>query len=150
MEKKESEIVEFKKSTTQLKEAVISLCAMLNKSKKGVVYFGIKDDGSICGQKVGKKTTSDISREVRLNLKPMPDISINVESIDDKEIIKLGVSGSDTPYQAYGRYYTRVDDSDIVMDSNMLWKYFELKRKTYSKWEEESTQYGVDDINEEL
>ena len=90
MEKKESEIVEFKKSTTQLKEAVISLCAMLNKSKKGVVYFGIKDDGSICGQKVGKKTTSDISREVRLNLKPMPDISINVESIDDKEIIKLG------------------------------------------------------------
>ncbi len=150
MEKKESEKVEFKKSTTQLKEAVISLCAMLNKSKKGVVYFGIKDDGSICGQKVGKKTTSDISREVRLNLKPMPDISINVESIDDKEIIKLGVSGSDTPYQAYGRYYTRVDDSDIVMDSNMLWKYFELKRKTYSKWEEESTQYGVDDINEEL
>ena len=55
MERRESEILEFKKSTTQLKEAVISLCAMLNKHRKGIVYFGIKDDGSICGQLIGEK-----------------------------------------------------------------------------------------------
>jgi ATP-dependent DNA helicase RecG len=61
MERRESEILEFKKSTTQLKEAVISLCAMLKKHRKGIVYFGIKDDGSVCGQEIGKKTTSDIT-----------------------------------------------------------------------------------------
>lgn len=150
MERRESEILEFKKSTTQLKEAVISLCAMLNKHRKGIVYFGIKDDGSICGQLIGKKTTSDISHEIRNNLRPTPVITINPESINGVTVIKVEVSGDDTPYSAYGRYYTRVDDADIYMDSNQLWKYFELKDKTYSKWEEEITTYTIDDINEEL
>lgn len=52
---RESETVEFKKTTAQLKEGVISLCAMLNKHGEGTVYFGVKDDGSIAGQDVGKK-----------------------------------------------------------------------------------------------
>ncbi len=77
MKKRESEILEYKKSTAQLKEAVISLCAMLNKHNKGTVYFGIKDDGTVCGQDIGKKTTSDISHEIRNNLKPIPNITIS-------------------------------------------------------------------------
>ncbi|MEE8836469.1 MAG: RNA-binding domain-containing protein [Eubacteriales bacterium] len=147
---RESEILEYKKSTAQLKEAVISLCAMLNKHKKGAVYFGIKDDGVVCGQNIGKKTTSDISHEIRNNLKPIPNVSITVETIDDKDVVKIEASGEDTPYSAYGRYYTRVDDSDIFMDSRQLWKHFESKNKTYSKWEEKITAYGIDKINEDL
>ena len=150
MNKRESETLEFKKSTAQLKEAVISLCAMLNKHKKGVVYFGIKDDGAVCGQQIGKKTTTDISHEIRNNLKPIPNVNIAVETLDDKNVIKIEVLGDDTPYSAYGRYYTRVDDSDIFMDSRQLWKYFESKSKTYSKWEEQITAYGVDKVNEDL
>ncbi len=149
MEKKESETTEFKKSTIQLKEAVISICAMLNKHKKGTVYFGIKDDGTVCGQTIGKKTTSDISQELRNNLKPLPLIDISVEEVDGKQIIVVNASGDDTPYSAYGRYYIRLDDSDTNMDSRMLWKYFESKEKTYSRWEEERTPYGIECINEE-
>ena len=77
MKKRESEILEYKKSTAQLKDAVISLCAMLNKHNNGTVYFGIKDDGTVCGQDIGKKTTSDISHEIRNNLKPIPNITIS-------------------------------------------------------------------------
>ena len=150
MEKRESEICEFKKTTTQLKEAVISLCAMLNKRSKGTVYFGVKDDGTICGQEIGKKTTADISHEIRNNLKPIPVISISVEEIKDKSVIKVEASGDDTPYSAYGRYYTRVDDADIYMDSRQLWNYFESKDKTYSKWEEEITKYTIEDVDENL
>ena len=150
MANRESEILEFKKSTTQLKEAVISLCAMLNKHEKGTVIFGIKDDGSFCGQEIGKKTTSDISREIRNNLKPLPEITISVIEKKGKKLIKVEICGTDTPYSAYGRYYIRVDDSDIYMDSKQLWKFFESKDKTYSKWEEEITPYGIDDINEDL
>lgn len=150
MKKRESEILEYKKSTAQLKEAVISLCAMLNKHNKGTVYFGIKDDGTVCGQAIGKKITSDISHEIRNNLKPIPNITISSEKINEKDVIKIEISGEDTPYSAYGRYYTRVDDSDIFMDSRQLWKIFESKSKTYSKWEEETTPYGIDKINEEL
>jgi len=47
MKFRESETLEFKKTTVQLKEAVISICAMLNKHNVGTVYFGIKDDGSV-------------------------------------------------------------------------------------------------------
>ncbi len=149
MKRRESEIIEFKKSTTQLKEAVISICAMLNKHNKGTVYFGIKDDGTICGQEVGKKTTLDISHEIRNNLKPLPFIDVSIDSMEEKQVIVIKANGTDTPYSAYGRYYIRVDDADIYMDSNTLWKYFQSKDRTYSKWEEEITPYGIEYINEE-
>lgn len=84
MEKSESEKIEFKKSTSQLKEAVISLCAMLNKQGKGLVYFGIKDDGTVCGQDIGKKTTADISHEIRNNLKPIPVITIKLRKWQER------------------------------------------------------------------
>ena len=150
MDLRESETLEFKKSTAQLKEGVISLCAMLNKHTKGCVIFGIKDDGSICGQEIGKKTTSDISHEIRSNLKPIPNVSITIESLEGKSLIKVEAYGDDTPYSAYGRYYTRVDDSDMLMDSRQLWKFFESKDRTYSKWEEETSSHGVEQINEDL
>lgn len=150
MKFRESETLEFKKTTVQLKEAVISICAMLNKHNVGTVYFGIKDDGSVFGQDIGKKTLSDISHELRNNLKPTPNISITPEIIDRKNVIKVFATGDDTPYSAYGRYYIRVHDSDVFMDSKLLWKYFESKDKTYSKWEEKITSYNIDHVNEDL
>ena len=149
MELRESETLELKKSTMQLKEAVISICAMLNKHEKGVVYFGIKDDGSVCGQPIGKTTKSDISHEIRNNIKPLPIIEIEQREIEGKNVIEIKAIGKDTPYSAYGRYYTRVDDADVYMDARELWRYFESKDKTYSKWEEEITHYGIEHVNEE-
>ena len=65
MEKRESELIEFKKSTSELKQGVISLSSMLNKHGKGVVYFGVLNNGSIFGQQIGKDTTHDISVEIK-------------------------------------------------------------------------------------
>lgn len=149
MENRETELLEFKKTTTQLKEAVISLCAMLNKHNHGTVIFGINDNGIVTGQDIGKKTCSDISREIRNHLKPLPEISVAVETVDNKNIIRVTASGTDTPYSAYEKYYTRIDDSDTYMNTNELWKFFESKERTYSKWEEEKTSYTADDIDEE-
>lgn len=150
MDKREAEAVEFKRSTTYLREGIISLCSMLNRNKKGIVIFGVREDGEICGQEVGKQTLSDISQEIELNLKPIPEVSINVESFDGKDVIRVGVSGSDTPYQAYGRYYDKVDDSYTVMDPVSLWKFFDSKRKTYSRWEKQPTYFDEEYVNEEL
>lgn len=49
----EDEITELKKSTSELKEGVISIVAILNKHKHGKLYFGIKDDGTVVGQEIG-------------------------------------------------------------------------------------------------
>ena len=69
---KENETIELKKSLSQLKEGVISLSSMLNKSNKGIVYFGINDDGLVVGLNVGKKTIADVTHEIQNNLKPLP------------------------------------------------------------------------------
>lgn len=42
----ETETIEYKKSTGEMKEAMISIAAILNKHKKGVLYFGVKNDGN--------------------------------------------------------------------------------------------------------
>lgn len=44
----ETETLEFKKSTGELKEAMYSIGAMLNKHQHGELYFGIKTDGKEC------------------------------------------------------------------------------------------------------
>ena len=64
MEKRENEQLEYKKTTAELKEGVISLSSMLNKHGHGVLYFGVKNDGSIFGQIIGKDTTSNVSKEI--------------------------------------------------------------------------------------
>jgi hypothetical protein len=68
MEKRESETIEFKKSTSELKEEVISLASMLNKNGWCILYFGVKNDGTIVGQQIGKDTTSDISKAIKMYL----------------------------------------------------------------------------------
>ena len=146
----ETEQLELKKSLSQLKEGVISLSAMLNKHGKGTVYFGVNDEGVNVGVAIGKKTKADIIHEIQNNLKPLPNsVDINEEIVEDKTILKVLVSGNDTPYSAYGRYYVRANDSDIQMNSYQLQNYFQEKEDTYSRWENEETDYDASDINED-
>ena len=42
MKLRESETLELKRSTSELKEAVISIGAILNKHGRGTVYFGVE------------------------------------------------------------------------------------------------------------
>lgn len=42
---KESETLEFKKTASELKEAMISISSILNKHGVGTLYFGVKPNG---------------------------------------------------------------------------------------------------------
>ena len=42
----ENETREFKKTTGEINEGVVSIVSILNKHKKGELYFGIKNDGT--------------------------------------------------------------------------------------------------------
>ena len=150
MKRRESETLEFKKSTSELKEGVISLSSMLNKHQNGVLYFGVKNDGMVVGQQIGYSTTSDVSKAIRDNLKPIITPLIEVMKEDNKEVIRVEVCGEDTPYSAYGRYYIRSDDEDLLMTNAQLESYFLNKNYDYSKWEKEPTIYTIDDVDEDL
>jgi ATP-dependent DNA helicase RecG len=107
MRYKESETVELKKSTSELKEAVISIAAMLNKHGKGTVYFGIKDDGTAIGQQAGKETLRDVAQAIAERIEPKIFPRIKTTSIQGKTCVKVEFEGAQSPYFAYGRAYTR-------------------------------------------
>ena len=108
----ETETVEFKKSTGELKEGVISISSMLNKHGEAVLYFGVKNDGSVIGQQIGDSTLRDVSQAIVNHIKPQVIPTISIELIEDKNVIKISAAGKDTPYSAYGKYYVRSADED--------------------------------------
>ena len=148
---KETEKLELKKSLTQLKEGIISCSSMLNKNNSGTVIFGINDDGRVCGITIGKKTKADITQEIQNHLKPLPTKIIVDDYVEEgKDLIKVSVTGDDTPYSAYGRYYIRVNDADIQMDSHQLQTFFENKDDSYIRWEKSNSGHNIEEIDEEL
>lgn len=150
MENKENEQLEFKKSILELKIAVISLTSMLNQHGRGVVCFGVKNDGSIFGQQIGKDTISDISREIKNFIRLIVSPSISIIDMENKKNVKVEVYGEDKPYSAYGRYYLRSDDEDLIMSNAQLEDLFVNKNIDYSKWENQITEYGEEVVDEDL
>jgi len=70
MEFVESETLELKKSTSEIKEAVVSIVSILNKNQHGELFFGIKNNGAVIGQNVTGKTLRDVSKSIATILNP--------------------------------------------------------------------------------
>lgn len=117
---KETENIEFKKSVSELKEGIISISSMLNKSGYGVVYFGVKNDGEIIGQDVGNLTLKNISQAIANSIKPQIIPTISVELLDEKTVVKVEAKGNERPYSAYGKYFIRSSDEDRDIAPNNL------------------------------
>lgn len=106
----ENELIEYKKSTSEVNEAIIDLSAMLNKHGKGTVYFGVKNNGEISGMDISDSTIRDVSRKIYEQIKPQVYPTIELLTIDNKIVIKVSALGGQRPYSACGRYYKRVAD----------------------------------------
>jgi ATP-dependent DNA helicase RecG len=107
---KESETLELKKSTSELKEAVISISAILNKHGKGKLYFGVKNNGTVSGQQVSDATLREVSRAIVEHIEPRIYPTVKLETNDGKQCVAVDFSGDDAPYYAYGRAHMRVAD----------------------------------------
>lgn len=109
----EDEHKEFKENTSEIDDGIISLSAMLNKSCKGEVFFGIKDNGDIIGMDIGKTTLKRMSETVFRSIDPpvLPSIEIHVAS-DGKKYISMAAVGNDRPYIVKGAAYVRCGKED--------------------------------------
>lgn len=117
----ENETLEFKKSTSELEEGVISLSSMLNKHGEGTLYFGVKNDGTIIGQNnLNESTLRDVSRKISEGIKPQVIPEIVMELIDNKPVIKVKVKGNANLYSAFDKYYIRSFDEDKKVSPDML------------------------------
>ncbi|HAK88378.1 MAG TPA: ATP-dependent DNA helicase [Nitrospiraceae bacterium] len=133
----ESETLELKKSTSEIKEAVISISAILNKHQQGELYFGIKNAGLVVGQSVTDKTLRDISKAISDNIEPKIYPGISRIKIEGKSCIKVRFKGSDVPYFAYGRAYIRVADEDRHLSTKALEGMFVRKNRDKLRWDAE-------------
>ncbi len=117
----ETETLEFKKSTSELIEGIISISSMLNKHGEATLYFGVKNNGDVIGQKdLNENTLRDVSRKIAEGIKPQIIPSISLELIDDKKVIKVSAKGNNIPYSAFGKYYSRSFDEDKQLSPEML------------------------------
>ena len=118
---KENEFTEFKKSTSLIKEGLQSVSAILNKNGKGTIYFGVKDNGDVCGQQISKDTLNKLSQELFNQIKPSFYYTIDLHyTADGKAFIYVNFNGLNTPYSAYGKYYLRFHYEDRIMDNDLL------------------------------
>jgi hypothetical protein len=86
----ETETLELKKSTSELKEAIISIAAILNKHQ----------------------TIRDVSKTIADHIEPKIYPKIKKTSLDGADCIHIEFQGNNSPYYAYGRAYIRVGDED--------------------------------------
>lgn len=148
---KETEWIEFKKSTSETKEGLISISGILNKHGKGELYFGVKDNGEVVGQEIGKDTERKLSREISENIKPGIWYEIRTRYADDGcPFIEVQFHGENGPYSAYGRYYQRFADEDRQITDMELERLFKLRRNDYSAWENTDSNETVADVDEAL
>lgn len=119
---REDEHQEFKESLAQLEKGLKSITAMLNRHQEATVYFGVDDDGNVCGLRIGNDSLMDIRNRIRDKIQPRVYPRIEECKADEKSYIKVTVSGTDIPYSFDGRYYIRIVSADEQADNAVLRK----------------------------
>jgi len=88
----ESQTLEFKKSLSLWREGLKALCAMVNCDlARGMVIFGIKRDGTVCGIEQGNLDTAQrsISQAIRSKFEPQLPAQIEVEELSGRTVLVL-------------------------------------------------------------
>lgn len=148
---RESETVEFKKSKAELKEGISSIAAILNKHGKGELFFGVKNNGDVCGLQVSDATLREIGQTIDQSIEPRVHPIVEKLSDDNgRDYIRVSFEGKEAPYACKGVFRLRVSDSDVLMSVS------EVKRMSvqdhYSKmpWDEQPSDFSIEDVRESV
>lgn len=142
----ENENIEFKRTTGELNEAMKSVSAILNKHKKGTIYFGLKNDGKQVNFQITDSTLRDVSRKVFESIRPQIYPVIEKIEIDGSDVIKIEFSGDNQPYSAFGIYYIRVADEDRELSPEELRKIM-VSKEYEENWDSRLTNETISDID---
>lgn len=143
----ETEQVEFKKSTGELKEAIISIAAILNKHGSGDLYFGVKNNGDVIGQEITDKTTREVSQAIGSHLRPVIYPEIKKETYDGRNVVHVHFEGHMLPYTAYNIPRIRVADEDLVMAQDIYDDMIRGRDDFRKSWERQVSEYRIADID---
>jgi ATP-dependent DNA helicase RecG len=150
--KGESQHLEFKKSTAQLKPAFETVCAFLNNNDKGgIILLGVTDKGQPVGQQVTDNTRQEIAREIK-KIEPKPEIEVHyVDLTAEKQIIFIKVLyGKHIPYAYDGRAFERNQSSTERMTQHRYEQLIVNRGQLNHSWEKQPAYgYEIDDLDHE-
>lgn len=144
----ESDHLEFKVSTSQLKSAFETACAFLN-LKGGFIIFGVKNNGELIGQNVSDNTKQELANEIR---KIEPNVFIDTHYLHlnkEKHLIVLEVPvGKHVPYTYDGRSFERTTSTTSRMTQHRLEQMIIKRNYLNHDWEEHLTdEFIIDDLD---
>ena len=117
---KETKNLEFKSEITNTFLKTVSAFANFG---RGVIEFGVMDNGEICGIDNPEQGRLDIENRINDSISPKPDYTLSINRKNN--VITLTVSeGRYKPYLYKGKAYRRSDTATIEVDP------IELKRLT--------------------
>ena len=111
--------LDFKKTITSCEKIAKTMVSFAN-NKGGRLLIGVADDGRIAGVKSEDEEKYMINRAAHLYAKPALEPSFEEIYIDDKTVLIVNISSSDTkPHYALGEdkkwwVYVRIDDKSVL------------------------------------
>lgn len=136
----ESQQLEYKKSTANLKDVLQTICAFLN-GDGGIVLIGVEDNGNLVGQEVADKTKREIGVEIA-KIAPYSNASVEIfyaSFTESKQIIVFHVTTDSTkrPYTYNGRAYIRVQSDTLLMPPEYYQQLALNNTQFKDQWEDE-------------
>jgi ATP-dependent DNA helicase RecG len=144
----ESEALEFKKTTGERREAMHTLCAMLN-HRGGRVLFGVTPDGTVAGQQVSDRTIEEVAQEIQQIDPPVFPALERVEVNGGREVLVVTVSpGQARPYAYRGRAYQRVGNTSPELSREAYNRMLLERLHGEQRWETQpAAGWSVDDLD---
>ena len=145
----ENEQLEFKQTTSLLKEAIISICAFANKNG-GTIIFEVTDNGTVTGQTVSDDTLKNIANSIKLNTAPRLFPQVEKTTIEGKDCILVSIEESPLkPHTAFGRPYIRVAATNQQMDQATYAHFLEARHNGYGFDHQLMENASLKDIDED-
>ena len=144
---REDEYTEFKKTTGELNEAMVSISGILNKHRRGKLYFGLKNDGTSFQFMITDSTVRDVSRKIFEAIRPQIFPTVTTDTIDGNEVIIVEFQGNDVPYSAFGKYYMRTADEDRELTPAQL-RQIMIGQEYVENWENKTSDETIDDVDD--
>jgi len=137
----ESETVEFKKSTGQLRRAAETICGMLNGSG-GRVLIGVTPEGRITGQAVSDKTIREVAEVLQKFEPPASIAQVRLNVADNKEVLVLEAfpNPESRPYAFDGRPYQRIGSTTSIMPQATYQRLLNERAHSHIRWENQPAE----------
>lgn len=148
VEEGESDRLEFKRSTGELREGMETLCGFLNE-RGGRVLFGVANNGKILGQQIADTTLQDVARAIQRLEPPVHVTQQRVSIPDHLEVLVLDalpVNGG--PYTYDGRPFQRIGTTTQRMPTSEYERRLLTRLHSQHRWENRPAEgYTMDDLD---